>query len=81
MKAGKIKNNKVKILLIALIIWSFMGVIGASTWPYLVNSWLLVAGKETVIVWWQGFLMGLIPGVGQLAIPVSLLTFIILLFL
>lgn len=55
--------------------------IGAFCWTYSINEWLLYAGKETQIVWWQGGLIGLVPVLGQLSIPFAVGTWILLMFL
>jgi len=40
-----------------------------------------IIGKEAVVGWLQGFVIGIIPGLGQLSIIVAVLTWIIMLFL
>lgn len=57
------------------------GIIGAFCWPYAINEWLVFFGKNPVVVWWQGALLGICPAIGQLSIPVAVLTWIIMLFL
>lgn len=64
-----------------VIIIAIAFTIGALLWPYTINSWLVYAGKEPVIEWWMGGLMGLVPGIGQSCIPAAFITFIIMLFL
>jgi len=54
---------------------------GMICWPYTINSWLAFAGKPEAVEWWQGALIGLIPGFGQLSIPAAVVTWIIMLFL
>jgi len=56
------------------------GFIGGFLWPYTVNSWLEVAGKDPCLTYWHGFLMGMVPGVGQLFIPAAFITFVCMLF-
>ena len=56
--------------------FSLSGIIGAFLWPYTINSWLEVAGKEPQVQWWQGFLLGYVPYLGQLAIPAAVITWI-----
>lgn len=63
-----------------LILLSLSGIVGALCWPYAINSWLVFLGKNAVVVWWQGFLLGYVPGIGQLSIPVAIATWIILMF-
>lgn len=68
---------KVVVLFVLLI----GALIGAICWPYSINSWLVFFGKEPVIVWWQGVLLGFVPGVGQASIVVAVITWILMLFI
>lgn len=65
------------ILLVLLI----SGGIGALCWPYAINSWLIFLGKTPSVVWWQGALLGVVPGIGQASTPFAILTWILMLFL
>ena len=56
-------------------------IIGAFLFPYVINSWLAFFGKLAVVTWWQGAIIGIIPGVGQTSIPLALATFILMLIL
>ena len=55
--------------------------IGAFTWPYTINTWLVFLGKEPSIVWWQGSLLGFVPFVGYASIPAAVITWVLMLFL
>lgn len=55
--------------------------VGAVTFPYMINTWLVYFGKEAVVVWWQGGLLGFVPVIGQIGIPGAVITWIIMLFL
>jgi hypothetical protein len=57
------------------------GILGAIFWPYTINSWLIYAGKAATVVWWQGFLLGFIPGLGQMAIVAAAITWVAMKFL
>lgn len=65
-----------------ICLWIFIAilffVLGAICWPYTINSWLEYAGKDAVVVWWQGGLLGLVPAIGQCALPAAVATWIIL---
>ena len=65
-------------LLIILVIFA---AIGAVTWPYTLNTWLLFLGKAPSIVWWQGSLLSFCPVIGRFSIPAALITWILMLFL
>ena len=64
-----------------LLILTLSGIIGIFCWPYTINHWLVFMGKEPSIVWWQGFLLGYVPYVGQISIPAVFITWILMLFL
>ena len=64
-----------------IIILIVSAIINALTFPYTINSWLIYFGKEPIIVWWQGILLGLVPGISQLSITLAVLTWIMMLFL
>lgn len=68
-------------LILILLILSISGIVGAICWPYTINAWLVYAGKAAVFKWWQGLLLGYVPGLGQLSIPAAVLTWIMIMFL
>ncbi len=55
--------------------------IGAVCWPYTINTWLIFFHKAPVITWWEGGLIGFIPGFGQVSLPGAIITWILMLFL
>ena len=55
--------------------------LGAVCWPYTINTWLVFADRPPTVLWWHGALMGLVPGLGQLAILTAIATWIIMLFI
>ena len=65
--------------LMILIIVS--AIINGVAFPYTINSWLIYFGKEPVVLWWQGVLLGLVPGIGHLSIIFAVITWILMLFL
>ncbi len=67
--------------LVLISILTLSGVIGAFCWPYTINSWLVFMDKPPTIVWWQGFLLGYVPFIGQVSIPAAIITWILMLFL
>ena len=58
-----------------------INIVGMFCWPYVINSWLIFAGKTAIIVWWQGFLLGMLPVFGKFSIPAAIATWILLMFL
>ena len=68
-------------LIIMTIVFIICAMVGAVLWPYTINSWLTYAGREPVIVWWHGALLGFCPVIGQATIPLAVVTWIALLFL
>jgi len=55
-------------------------VVGAFAWPYAINEWLVFAGKPAAVGPLHGALIGLVPGFGQAALPVAVVTWIAMLF-
>ena len=64
-----------------IIVLGIFGIIGGFCFPYAINSWLIFFGKEATVVFWQGFLLGICPYIGQASIPVAVITFILMLVL
>ena len=56
-------------------------IVGAILWPYSINTWLAYAGKDPSILWWHGMLLGFCPLIGQITIPVAVVTWILMIFL
>jgi hypothetical protein len=63
------------------VILLILSLVGAVCWPYTINTWLVFLGKDPVIVWWQGMLLGFVPGLGQVSIPAAVITWILMLFI
>ena len=60
----------------------FFGILlGALCWPYTINTWLVFIGKEATITWWQGAIIGFVPGIGHLGLPCAFFTWLLMLFL
>lgn len=57
------------------------GIIGMFCWPYSLNSWLVFFGKVPSIVWYHGFLLGILPVFGQASIPIAIITWILMMFI
>lgn len=57
-------------------IWSLCGF----CWDYSINTALDIAGKDTQISWWAGYLIALVPGFGQISVPVAVVAWIVTLF-
>ena len=56
-------------------------IIGGFLWPYTINTWLVFSGKPPSITFWHGALLGLCPMIGQITIPIAVITCILMLFL
>lgn len=75
-------KNELKAWSIAGITMIIIGAaIGAVTWTYSLNEWLIFFGKEPAVVWWQGALLGFVPFIGQASIPFAVVTWILMLVL
>ena len=68
-------------LQIALITLLVSAVIGGFAWTYSLNTRLVYFGKEPIIVFWQGMLIGIAPFLGQSSVVVAIITWILFLFL
>ena len=66
------------VLLIALLI---SAIIGAILWPYTINIWLIYFGKQPIFTWYYGAILGFIPAIRQLTIPLAIITWIAMIFL
>ena len=55
--------------------------IGALCWPERMKTWLEYAGREPGVLWGHGALLGVTPAVGQLSIPIAIVTWSCHLFL
>ena len=62
-------------------ILTICGIIGSFLWPYTLNEWLIFFGKEPNVVWWQGFILGFVPVLGQITIPAAVATWILMMFI
>lgn len=62
------------ILLISMLIGGFC-------WTYSINTWLHFFGKAPAVRFYQGALIGLIPVLGQVSLPVAVITWIVTLFI
>ncbi|KAB2892241.1 MAG: hypothetical protein F9K32_00600 [Desulfobulbaceae bacterium] len=58
-----------------------MFIVGSFTWPYIIGAWALYFGKAVFISWWKGGLIGLVPGLGPIGIPVAIITWICMMLL
>jgi len=71
-------KHSCSVLLTVLVI---SAIIGSLCWTYSINTWLIFFEKEPVIKWYHGLLIGCIPYLGQIALPVAAVTWIAMLFL
>jgi len=68
-------------IIIFLVITIFCSITGGFLWPYALNSWLIFAGKSTKVTFLNGMLLGAIPVFGFLQFPITVITWIAMLFL
>lgn len=64
-----------------LVIIAAIVLVAAGCNYYTINFWLDYAGKDTAFPLWACCVIACVPGIGQLSIPVAIVTFIISLFL
>lgn len=70
-----------KMFLIYVIILLISAAIGAVLWPYTINTWLVYFGKSPLFTWYYGAILGFVPFIGQLTIPLAIITWIAMMFL
>lgn len=68
-------------LMLIVCIWLAGGCFGGLLWPYVLNSILKIQEKEPKVKFKNGFLLGLVPGIGYLCIPASVIAYIVLMFI
>lgn len=76
-----LRRNALTTLFILIFIFFIFAIIGGFLWTYTINTWLVYFGKEPSVMFWQGAILGFIPGIGQTELLLSALTWIIMLFL
>ena len=77
-----ITKKKIEFYTKSAILFITSGLFGGFLFPYVINTWLDFAGKpENHIHYYQGFLLGLIPYVGQSSPALALITWLIFLFI
>lgn len=77
----KIKVSPSRFIKIFVVFTLLSGIVNAFAVPYAINSWLLYFGKSAVVTWWHGFLVGIIPVIGEMTVIIAVLTWVIMLFL
>lgn len=66
-----------RFLLIILIPYLLAALVSAFTLPYVVNYWSVYFDNPVTMLWWQGVLLSLIPGVGYLGVIATIITFVV----
>lgn len=66
---------------VSIFILVLSAAVGAFVWPYAINSWLVFFGKAAVVKWWQGAIIGFIPGIGKYGVIFAFFTWVLMLFL
>jgi len=69
------------IFLFIVFVLAINSMVGAVCWPYVVNTWLTYCHKDSQIFWYHGILMSFVPGLGQLALPLTIATWLLMIFL
>ena len=68
-------------LVVLLFICLITALVGGLTWPYSIEQWAAYLGNDVDVHFWQGAILGFIPGVGQISIPFAVITWILMLIL
>ena len=80
-KIKKKEKEMKSVFIIWIIVMTVSAIIGAFLWPYSINTWLIYFHKPPVFQWYYGAILGFIPGIGQLTIPIAVITWIAMMFL
>lgn len=81
MSKGKTKNLTGCSCLFIIGIWVVLSIISGYCWQYSINHWLVFCHKAPTVHLWQGMLIGFVPCLGELSLPVAVLTWIVSLFM
>lgn len=77
----KNKGQFATILLSWLVIMLISAIIGGFLWTYSINTWLTFFHKPTQISYWQGMIIGFVPGIGPMSLVVGFVTWLLMLFI
>lgn len=84
MRKNEMRNDTAgcvaRLLLLAMYVVVCGSVCGVC-WQYSVNFWLAYLGKEPALHFWQAFIIGIVPGLGQTSLLCAVVTFILSFFL
>ena len=73
-------NSEVKINIgCGCFLYIIGAIFGFLLWPYTINTWLVFLGKPAMVVWWQGMILGIIPGIGTIGVISAFITWILFL--
>lgn len=76
------KNGSVVIgCMIVFIVLFLSALVGGFCWAYSINTVLTWFGRAAIVKFWQGALIGLVPGLGQASLPVAVVIWVISLFI
>ena len=64
-----------------VLIFGLSALVGGVLWTYSINTWLAFLGKTQTISWYVCALFSLIPHIGYFSIPVSIVTYVLMLFI
>lgn len=76
-----LKEMTVAYVILGVMVFGASGTIGGFCWPYALNEWLSYAEKDTIVTFWQGFMLGFLPPLAMLSIVACLGTWIAMLFI
>jgi hypothetical protein len=73
-------KDKLEDLILPIVIIVITIILGLC-WCYTVNTWLIFFDKTPSLKLWQGIIIGLIPYLDKLSVPITILTFILMFFI
>jgi hypothetical protein len=67
---------------ISVVIISLLLVLACGgCWEYTINTWLIYFHKSSQFHYWQGCLISIVPGLGQVSIILAVVTWILMMFI
>lgn len=73
MSIAKVVSLYLSFIMVLLVL---SGLVGAVLWVYIINTWAIYLGKAVTFGVGSGFVLGMIPGIGQLSLPIAAITYL-----
>ena len=64
-----------------IIVYTLIAILGGYCWDYTISKWLVHFGKPDTFKLWMGICLGFVPTIGQLGMPLAVVTWIATFFM